>query len=356
MRIALKSSIGKGIQFFVFLGLFSCLSQIDFPVDIKGGVLVVTGRISTIADQNIIELGRTAETERLPEPLSGASIEVFDEFGRVAVYSEIETGVYEAHNVIGTVGRTYHIEIKLPNGSFYKSKPERMPAASGLDLIQYEVVEEKVVDFEGIPTSKMFYKIYANSTLDSRNTYLKWRVTEAFLLSPTDFPDPFGSIPPPCFIVQNADPQRIVSIDAGKLATTQLKRQLIASREIDWSFLEKHYFSTYQSSITKDAFEYWRKVDILANQVGSIFDSPPAEISGNLICVSDPLEKVLGFFQACNETFIRKDFYPSDLPFDLRPLVSKCDFTGNTDPLSYKSRCINCIDVRNSSYQRPSWF
>jgi hypothetical protein len=178
-------------------------------------------------------------------------------------------------------------------------------------------------------------------------------VDEAFLLSPTDFPDPFGSIPPPCYIVQNADPQRVALLDGTTFASKKI-RQLVAAREIDWTFTEKHYFTTYQSTITKDAYEYWRKVNVLANQVGSIFDTPPAEVVGNMVCVSDPSEKVFGYFQSANQTFQRRDFYQSDLPFPL--LVEKCDFTGDFDPLSYLPRCIDCESLRNSSFKRPSWF
>lgn len=347
-------SLIKGtVQFILFLGLFSCLSQIDFPVEINGGRLVMSGQVSTIPDQNIIELGTSADSESLPNPLSGATIKLVDDLGNASYYIETKTGFYVLNDYQGIEGRTYHVEIETPNGKRYKSLPEKMQPVSVLEKVDYEIVSESVVDFEGTSLPKNFYKIYANSTLASNKLYLKWSVNEAFLLSPTDFPDPFGSIPAPCFIVQNADPQRVALLDGTTFASNKI-RQLVASREIDWTFTEKHYFTTYQSTITKDAFEYWRKVNILANQVGSIFDTPPAEVAGNMVCVSDPSEKVFGYFQSVNQTFQRRDFYQSDLPFPL--LVEKCDFTGDFDPLSYLPRCIDCESLRNSSFKRPSWF
>ena len=122
---------------------------------------------------------------------------------------------------------------------------------------------------------------------------------EAFRLSPTDFPDPFGSVPPSCYIVQNADPQRIVLFNGEDLKTTTVENLLVVSRIVDWIFLEKHHFTIYQSALTRDAMEYWRKVNILANQVGSIFDTPPADITGNIKNSGQPGRKSVWVFSGC---------------------------------------------------------
>ena len=76
------------VKFLVFLLLSSCLTPIDFQVENTGGILVVSGQISTIGDQNIIQLGRTANIARLPFPLSGATIQLYDDVGNVYLYQE----------------------------------------------------------------------------------------------------------------------------------------------------------------------------------------------------------------------------------------------------------------------------
>jgi hypothetical protein len=358
-NIELRRMAKRSFHFILFLSLISCLSRIDFPVDINGGRLVVSGQVSTLADQNKIELATTAYTDRLPVPLSGASIRLIDDETSASFqYRETESGIYTLAGISGIAGKIYHIEIKLANGKVYKSIPEKMPEASLLDSVNYEVVTEKIVDFEGVATQKEIYKIYANSTSLNKNTFVKWNVTEDYLLTPTYFPQPPNVIPPlpppNCYIAQKVDGQRITLFDWAKSLSNNIKYQLIATREIDWTFLEKHYFTIYQSSITENAYDYWRKTNILANQVGSIFDTPPAELKGNLEAVGNPSEKVWGYFQAVNQTYIRKAFYQSDLPFPL--LVEKCDFTGSYDQSTYDERCIDCTTVRKSSFKRPSWF
>jgi hypothetical protein len=343
-------------QVVIFLGLIGCLSPIDIPVEIAGGRLVVSGQISTLSDQNIIELGVTANSLRLPIPESFAAILLVDDQGNSFSYTEDSQilGRYLLVGLNGIPGRTYHLEITLRNGKKYTSVPETMPNGSVLSSTKYEMVREETVDLEGAVRTKDFIKIYADSKITSAKTFLKWNVQETFKLSPTDYPDPFGYTPPPCFIIQNADPQRVTQFDGSAISTSIIQGQLVASREIDWTFIEKHYFTTYQSSITKEALDYWRKVNILGSQVGSIFDTPPAEITGNIISVSDPTEKTLGYFQVANQSYQRFVIYQSDL---LGPILyGKCDFDGSWNPNHYPGRCINCLTVLNSSHDRPEWF
>jgi len=263
-------------------------------------------------------------------------------------------GIYLLTDISGVPGRTYHLMVVTPDGESYDSGPEKMAATPGDFATSYEIVREEHIDNEGIATVQPFMKIYANSTLPTAPDYfVRWSCIEAFLLSPTDFPDPFGNVPPPCYIVQNADPQRIVLLNAEDLKTTTVENLMVISRLVDWSFYEKHYFTVFQSAMTSDAIEYWRKVDILANQVGSIFDTPPAEINGNIKNLNNQDEKVFGYFQAVNETFHRLLLYKEDLPFPL--LMPKCTFD-NRDYISYPARCLDCTSVRNSTYTRPPYF
>ena len=332
-----------------------CLSPIDIAGDNIGGQLVVFGQISTLSEQNIVQLGRTAATDRLPFPLSGATVSLLDDAGNVQFYVEdaLQPGFYFLESE-GLAGRAYHVQIVTPEGKIYESIPEIMPEASGTLTTNYEIVNEDYTDGEGIVTNNPFVKIYADVTLPESSSalYLKWSVDEAFLLTPTDFPDPFAHVPPSCYIAQNADPQTITLFNGDLISQRSFDQMLVASRLVDWSFLERHYFTTYQSSITKEAYDYWTKVDILANNGGSIFDTPPAEIKGNIFNLNDPNEKVNGYFQAANQTYDRFFLLPASFPFPL--LFDDCPF--DTFTSRYPQRCLDCLSVRNSSYRRPTWF
>lgn len=357
-RFEIRRLINKSRFRVIWVFMFaSCLSQIEFPTDNVGNRVVISGQVSPVPDQNIVQVGLTASTDRLPVPLSGAVIHLYDHTGNSYPYTEnfSSPGTYFLTDFSGIAGTTYHLTVVTPEGETYESAAEKMPESVGHLTTHYEFEREEFTDLEGIISAQPFIKIYVNSSLPSMEepTYVKWNVDEAFLLSPTDFPDPFNAVPPPCFIVQNADPQRITLINGEEVQTTSIDNFLVASRIIDWTFLERHYFTIYQSSLTKEAYEYWRKVNILSNQVGSIFDTPPAEITGNIQNANDPSEKVFGYFQASNQVFDRMYLLKSDLPFRLT--MRDCVFDNRTFQ-EYPSRCLDCTSVRNSSYERPTWF
>jgi hypothetical protein len=230
-----------------------------------------------------------------------------------------------------------------------------MPDTAGQVSTHYSFAEEDYVDNEGIISTEYFMKIFADAELpqSADGSYIQWSINEDFLLSPTDFPDPFGSIPPPCFIAQNADPQRITLLRSNDLNTSTLTDQLVASRIVDWSFFERHYFTTYQSSITRDAYDYWKKINVLATQVGSIFDPPPSRVEGNIYSVANPDQYALGYFQAANQTMHRFFTISQDVPFMIP--ARSCTYD-NRPTNDYPHRCLDCTSIINSSYRRPTWF
>lgn len=343
------------VRFSWVLLLAGCLSPIDFPAENLGGKLVISGQISPLKEQNIIQIGTTADSKRLPFPISGAVVTLFDDVGGSYTYVENpeKPGFYILPDVEGVPGRTYHIVVTTPEGNIYQSVEETMPEQAGQLATTYEILFEEFTDGEGTISTEPFIKVYANSILPvtTEPSYLKWSVDEVFKLSPTDFPDPFGIVPPPCYIEQSADPQRVALFDGSEVKATSIDNMLVASRLINWTFVERHYFTTTQSSLTPEAYDYWRKVNVLANQVGSIFDTPPAEIKGNMYNVNDPSDKVLGYFQAANQTYDRFFILPFNLPFFFS---SECLFT--TFDRQYLPRCLDCMGVANSSWDMPEWF
>ncbi len=338
----------------LFILLTGCISPIDIKVENTGGQLVVSGQVTPIGERNEVQIGRTAEG-RLPVPITGAIVQLIDDFNNSLYYYESKEGVYVGTQ--GIPGVTYHIQILLPNGETYESTPETMPAVASSVDVTHEFTEEAYTDLDGINQTRKFVKLYASTSLPPnwKERYINWTVEEVFILSPTDFPDPFGYTPPACFITQKADANRIALFDGTNSGITEIKNNLVCSRIIDRTFLEKHYFNTYQSIITREAYDYWQKVNILANQTGSIFDTPPAKIIGNIVNVNNPEEKVWGYFQATNETLHRFNLLPSDFPYPIFFPFGDCMYS-DSRTLEYAPYCLDCLSVRNSNLIRPEWF
>jgi hypothetical protein len=334
--------------------IYSCVSPIDLETNYTKTQIVISGQVSNLPGRNFIHLAITSSTVSLPRPVTGAVITLHDENNNEYYYNEVSAGKYQLNDLTAEEGKTYYVRVRMPDGGIYESIPERVPKEPGIVDAQYKLVEREVTDAEGTVNTLYYVNVFTTSTFAEQSSgYLKWSAEEVYLLRPTDFPDAFGTIPPDCFITQNADPQRIALLNRNEINVNALEDLLIASRRADHSFYYKHYFTVYQSGITAEAFEYWRKVNILANQTGSIFDTPPASITGNIFSSDDREEFALGYFQAVNETFARVRILRTELDFFLPPY---CDYDPSKSYDSYPSECLECIKVRNSSYERPDWF
>jgi len=333
-------------KYALFIILLSgCLTPTEIKTDRQGNTLVVSGRVSNLPDQSLLTVGLTAESERLPFPVSGAIVNLYEEGQLIGVYAEDTTipGNYSLHDFVGVPGKMYHVKITLQDNRMYESVPEKMPDDSGSVSAYFQVAREEFVDFEGILVNQPVVRVFGNSILPPpENQFMKWQVDEVFMI--------FGG-PLACFVTQPADPQFLVLLDRKNLIATEYPGQFLARRVVDYSFMSKHYFVTYQSTITKDAFDYWRKVQIVASQDGSMFDIPPATITGNLKSINDPSEKVLGYFEATHQTLHRFFLTTFDFPFPM----NYTDCTGNGSGIP-PPRCLNCLVVKNSSYVRPPWF
>lgn len=333
----------KNALFIILLS--GCLTPTEIKTTRQGNTLVVSGRVSSLPDQSLLFVGLTAESERLPFPVSGAIVNLYEEDQLRDVYAEDTTipGNYALPDFVGTPGKMYHVKIILPNNRMYESAPEKMPGESGSVSTYFQIEREEFIDYEGLLVNQPVVRVIGNSILPPpENQFMKWQVDEVFMI--------FGG-PLPCFVTQPADPQFLVLLDRKNLVATEYPRQFLARRVVDYSFMSKHYFVTYQSTITKDAFDYWRKVRILASQDGSMFDIPPATITGNLRSINDPSEKVLGYFEATHQTLHRFFLTTYDFPFTM----NYTDCTGNGSGIP-PPRCLNCLVVKNSSLVRPPWF
>jgi hypothetical protein len=343
-------------QLALFYVLASCLGPIDVDTDDASGSVVIAGQVSTVPHRNFVQVGQTAGTERQSFAVSNLSVWIADDLGNMYICYEEEPGKYSAPGLTGVPGRAYHVLVEFPQtGIRYQSKSEILPAVIGTDQVTYDFTQEEFIDQGGTPSIQPFLNFRSKVDVQASTVpyYLKWTVNEIYLLVPTDFPDPFGNVPPPCYVSRTTDPQRVVLYD-GRDKAALSREFFVATRLADAkSFHSKHSFYVYRSSITADAYEYWRKVNVLVSQVGSIFDTPPAEITGNVNRTDDLSETVYGYFQATNETYYRKTLYAFDMPY---APTAYCEYDNTKFLNQYLSECLNCLNAANSRYEEPELF
>jgi hypothetical protein len=339
------------------LVMAACTEVIEFKTERAGGQLVIDGSISTGQGPFELYLGTTASTDRKTLPVTDATVSLLDEQGRVEAYQHMGEGQYRipAGRFRAAIGGTYHIRIALSDGRVYESERETIPDLSAqLDSLNFNFTEREELNEYG----NIILVPIVNATVDlaveqpaEASSFYRFDVEEVYRLSPTDFPDPFGSIPPECYVFTRPDLSTFALLAVNGAQSRIVPDVEVAATRLDYRFDEKHYFTVYLRSLTESAYVFWDQVDQTLSAVGTIFDTPPAAVKGNIYNINDPDEQVLGYFSAMSGDTIRAALLPEDTPFlpyyECRYSPAKQD---------YPPRCLDCSSVAGATYEKPDYF
>jgi hypothetical protein len=345
---------------------FSCVERIDFPLNKGVQKLIVSGQLTNLDEEQYVFISETTSKDRdpllsgqyyvlndLPRPVINAGVSLINDKNERWSYREVEPGKYQLSEFFDQVeeGINYFIEIQI-DGRTYKSEPEMIPESVGEDQLSYSFTRGIVAD----QPETAFITIQTQVTLPQQvgGYYLRWDVDEAYYWNLTFFPNPFNKPPPDCYVFGFPDPERI-SLLNGDLINSPggTSTQVVAERVIDDSFLSRHYFNVRQTSINKLSYDYWRKVRELVNNTGSVFDSPPAPIRGNISNASDPDEMVLGYFELARVSQQRIYTTKADVPFFVSEV---CPYEPGKPRDRYPETCLRCSAFPNSTNDTPHWW
>jgi hypothetical protein len=91
----------------------------------------------------------------------------------------------------------------------------------------------------------------------------------------------------------------------------------------DRKISELYSINLRQYAITKSGYEFLEKMKRNTEQIGSIFDAQPSQLQGNIHCVTDENEPVVGYINVCSVEEKRLFIKSSDVP--LWNFNTKCE-------------------------------
>lgn len=348
----------KLLLFLLLLLLSNCKDPYKLDVTRTVGRLVINGGIYDTPGPQFLKLGLTPEFNKDPDPLSGAYVSLQDENGNQESYHETGPGTYQLDgNIItGRPNGIYTLSIQLPDGRKYRSTPEKMPGTKATDSAYFKIVTETVVKPEGIPVDNTNVKIYLNSVLPSERSpsFIRWGVDEVYVIIPTCPPQALAC-PPFCYIYQTITKFDLKVISTNDYQKPFINDLLLQTRSVDYTFMVRHYFNVTQYTMNQNAFDYWQKVALITERTGSIFDTPPANVPGNIVNINDPTEIVYGYFEASgtklNRVKIDRGYMPSNVE------VGTCQFNFVYWPAgSPYNYCLNPYAIPGATTVMPDWF
>ena len=264
-----------------------CVEPFEFEIEEGEKRIVVQGRITNEPGPYEVILTESANysitVDGIPTYVSNAEIYIVDDQENYELLEEKSTGRYytSSTGIQGEIGRSYYLEIVLPNGGVYRSEPEVIMEPSPIDRLYYE--------FEpGSAVKKLGFYVYLDAIdpSDEKNFY-KWESISWWLYTNDcwnkvrDF-DPFNI-------------QADKNINGNKIARKQIKRVPYNSRL-------PYVVTAVQLSLSAQAFNYLESMNKQAVTSGTMFDPPPTFLRGNIENVNDPERLALGYFYAAGVT------------------------------------------------------
>lgn len=351
------------LTFFLLLCLIwsSCINPVEFDSGEPERLLVVDGNIGTGVGPFILTLTYSNDLEtRNYESVIGASATLVDEAGNREAYQEIGSGRYEflQETLTITAGQAYYLELVLPDGTTYQSRPEIIPAAVPISSknLGFNAQWEEFTSPNNSVQEKPFLNLEIRFQIPDvpSGPFLRWSVSSVYIV--TEFKcSPLQALGT-CYVRPPVEMPQVQLFSGSNLNSNSDFVQEIAKTRIEnLSFGQSHSMSVTQFAHTENAYDYWSQLNQIANQVGSIFDTPPAPVRGNLFNVADEDELVLGYFSGVSVDTAHIFFTRSDVAAVLPGISPYCGFAGST-PFPFPPECCSCLQLPFSSKERPDFW
>jgi len=295
-----------------FLIISSCITQFVPETDENDTMLVVEGMITDQPGVYTVKLSKSLplSSDGNTVVLTGCIVNISDDNGNWTSLFETQPGTYVTDGVFrGYVGRKYklHINTNNPDLSYknYESLLMEMKPVPLIDSLFYEKITTDVT-LDGRPREQEC-QVYLNTTdPDGICKHFRWDFSETWMFRlPYDVPNRI------CWISNNSN--SIFIKNTSVLSEDRIEKWPVNYISAKTDRLSKRYsLLVNQYSLNEDEYNYWEKLQNVTENVGSLYDITPVSIPGNIYCIEDPSEQVLGYFSVSAKTskriFIEDNF------------------------------------------------
>lgn len=319
---------------------------IDFdPFATDNKELVIFGLIHQGSGPYYVHIENVKKLSTDRTVISGARVELHNDIGHFEDCFEQSAGTYWCSGAIvrGIPGRSYHIIVTLADGERYFSTPDKMPEVFGGNFkVHWEERWVTETSSLGIDTQKKVVDFSLDADIpDSDGTvFLYWWAEELYQYLQKRQLMPFQS-PPPCYHYGDLGLGRFELLSGADFIGTSHHINHIVQRDIDETFLRKHIFSFYQSSVSESYFRYLSDLKDLVENVGSIFDPPKGRPRGNIYAQDEGIKNANGYFGAIVIDTIHLAIYPDQLDAQVNEVCGSYNDT----------RCYNCEEIGGTFYR-----
>jgi hypothetical protein len=308
----------------IILAIYGCKKPFTpLVTSSSNSYLVVEGVINLGNDSTVFKINQTVKLNDSStfNPLLGAMVTVEGEQNGVYNLSDFNNNGHY-NSIMGLnlpANQRYRLRIKTGSKE-YASDFVEVKLTPPIDSIGYLVKDGNVnlyINSHDPASNSRYYRYDYDETWQFHSKYIS-----SFVLDPTTN----------TIVYRNADQQisycfgHDVSSHIVLNSTENLSNDVVFQAPLSVIPLTSEKFETRYSilvkqyAVTKDAFSFYQLLKKNTEQIGSIFDVLPSQLTGNIHCVTQPNEPVIGYVTATNVQQKRIYINHTDLPGGVQPI------------------------------------
>ena len=296
--------------------IISCKQAYTPPaITSSGSYLVVEGVINNSSDSTIIKLSNTVNigSKVSSSPVLNATVAVQGDQNVSYPLTEIGQGKYFTTNLNLDNTHKYQLVITTATNKQYYSDYEPVLNAPIIDSVYFTISNHTI--------------IINTASHDATNTvkYYRWDYKETWIIHSPYFSYYKSNgdtvldrdlLNDNIFECWSSDTSSTLVLNSTeKLKQPILKDNIITSFPISAERAAHRYsILVNQYALSADAYNFWTNLKKNTEKLGSIFDPQPSQINGNIHCLTDPAEIVIGYISVGTVTTKRIFLSNQQLP------------------------------------------
>jgi hypothetical protein len=338
------------VFFLLILACLGCRKPYSPPASsTPDSYLVVEGVINSGNDSTVIVLSKTVRltSKTTNNPVLGATVAVEGEQSGVYNLSDnTSNGHYTSPGSLN-LSPSQKYRLKITNGdSQYLSDFVPVKLTQPIDSLGYNIRNGNVniyVNTHDPANNTRYYRWDFDETWQFHTKYQSYYVADT-LLNAVLVRTPeqqvyncFGSDVSSHIVLTSTEATAKDVVNQNSVVLIPLGSEKMETR---YSILLRQY------ALTREAFLFYQILQKNTEQLGGFFDAQPSQLTGNIHCVTNPGEPVLGYVVACNVPSKRIYISHADLPGVQTIYPYNCEIDTTMDAQDeFITRPINAIPI-----------
>lgn len=335
------------IYLFLIVVLPGCIDPFFPEINEENILLVVDGTLTDQEGYHQVRISRSAPfSEPQYTPERGCQVRIRDAEGNSVVMKESEPGLYEQfiEQSFLQTNMAYQLFIRTGDGREYVSETDTLLPCPPINKLYYEQEMRETFDpdlphygiqfYTDIHIPDQYARDYRWELEETWEYHSPYMIRFYYVGRIIDLGHDSDSL---MYCWKTEKISTINTLNAGHIEGEDVRRiPLTYVSNQSNRLMVKYSLLVRQYALSNAAYQYWNLLEKQNQESGGFYETQPARIEGNIYNVSDPDERVLGFFNVSSVTQ-RRIYVAESFQFPIYDADCRLIPIGPGNPLGFYS-------------------